>query len=143
MIRALYIDDECDTERFKTKAEMLESLGIAVTGVADVREVLPTLERLKGELDVILLDILMPSQDLYSLEETNGGTTTGMRLLKDIRRRNHAIPVIIVSVKPEEETRRGLGELAINDYLTKPTLASEIAFAVKRALHHETPDDDE
>lgn len=133
-MRILYIDDECGSDRFQTKVESLQASGFDVVSVASVENVMDVLEKQHRSLDAIVLDILMPPEEKYNLEETNGGTTTGLRLLRDIKGHEayKRIPVVVVSVKrklPDEE----LIKLGIAGYLEKPVLPSEIAEALRRA----------
>lgn len=133
-MRVLYIDDECGSDRFQTKRDLLQAAGIDVLPVASVEEVFGLLEKQHQNINAIVLDILMPPEDKYRLDETNGGTTTGLRLLKDIKAHDtyRRIPVVVVSVKrrlSDEDLKR----LSIHAYLEKPVLPSEIAEALRRA----------
>lgn len=132
-MRVLFIDDESDTERFQSKVEWLRDEGIHVESIGVVEEVLPFLQSNAQSIEAIILDILMPPHDYYSLEETNDGTTTGLRLLKDIHSKYPDIPVVIVSVK-RGLSHENLQHLGARAYLEKPALSSQIAQAVRRAV---------
>ena len=68
---------------------------------------------LSAEIDLILMDLLMPRMD-------------GMTALKEIRRVRPGLPVIILTAKGEEQDRvRGLREGA-DDYVVKPFSAAEL-----------------
>ena len=68
--------------------------------------------------DIILLDIMMPKQD-------------GFSLLKEIRSRRILTPVILLSGREEDSAQvEGLG-LGADDYMTKPFSPSELVARVK------------
>ncbi|MCI8483642.1 MAG: response regulator transcription factor [Lachnospiraceae bacterium] len=82
----------------------LEKDGYQVKEAADGREAVALLE--KEEIDMALLDIMMPELD-------------GYRVLKKIREHSN-IPVMILSAK-DQDTDKILGlDLGADDYLTKP-----------------------
>jgi len=134
MIRVLFVDDEFDTERFQSKVDILSSEGIEVKGIQDVADVMPFLRQQHASVAAIVLDVLMPPLDTYSLEETNDGTATGLRLLEDIRAILPDVPVVIVSVKPKTEALEWIARFKVSAYLTKPVLATDIARAVKESI---------
>ncbi|MCI0564946.1 MAG: hypothetical protein MN733_41295, partial [Nitrososphaera sp.] len=66
-----------------------------------------------------------------------GGTTTGLRLLNDIRKEYDDIPIIIVSIKRRTLAPGLLSMLStykVSDYLEKPISAGELASAIKRTV---------
>lgn len=76
---------------------------------------------LGGGIDLVLLDILMPGMD-------------GFAVLREIRRANPALPVIMLTAKGEEADRvRGLREGA-DDYVVKPFSATELLARVEAVL---------
>ncbi len=76
---------------------------------------------LSAEIDLILMDLLMPRMD-------------GMTALKEIRRVRPGLPVIILTAKGEEQDRvRGLREGA-DDYVVKPFSAAELLARVEAVM---------
>ena len=72
---------------------------------------------LKNEVDLILLDIMLPSMD-------------GFEICKQIRKVKNT-PIIMLTAK-EEEVDKGLGlELGADDYITKPFSVREVVARVK------------
>jgi DNA-binding response OmpR family regulator len=65
----------------------------------------------KNNVDVIILDIMMPKKDGYST----------LREIKEIKN----IPVIMLSARAEEYDKLMGFDLGIDDYLTKPSSASK------------------
>ena len=112
----LVVDDEPRMTRFVRMNLELEGYQIStaangVEALAKAREELP---------DLVLLDVMMPEMDGYEVLE---------RL-----RQVSSVPVIMLTVKAEEEDKvRGL-ELGADDYVTKPFSPRELASRVRAAL---------
>lgn len=70
-----------------------------------------------NEVDIIILDIMMPKMDGYST-------------LKEIRG-NYDIPVIMLSARSEEYDKLLGFELGVDDYLTKPFSPKELIARIK------------
>lgn len=135
MKKVLYIDDEADSEKMASKFELLRSENIDLIPLTRVKDVLPTLSSFEDSIGLVVLDIIMPPEDSYSLEETDGGTTTGVRLLEDIRSRFQHIPIIIVSVRRHNFVDEVEARHNIHAYLQKPISAYTLAKAIKSALN--------
>ena len=127
---AVYIDDEVDTEKEQIKIDWLAKHGVDVVPVKYVGDALRVLRN--SGVDVILVDVLMPPYDVYSLEETKNGTDTGLRLLRDIRREFPSLPVIVISVKPPVEVESELEHLKVDGYLYKPVLGVDMLEEIVR-----------
>ena len=99
----------------------LETTGFSARGMADSKELRAAL---KEELpDLILLDIMLPGEDGYSILE---------RLKASQETKN--IPVIMVTAKEAEYDKvRGL-EAGADDYITKPFGMMEFVARVKAVL---------
>jgi len=132
-IRVVYIDDEVDTEKEKTKIEWLHDHGVDVVPVKTVGDAMATL-RQAGRVDAVLLDVLMPPYDVYTLDETTDGTNTGIRLLQDIRSEFPSVPVVMISVKPPVELQAQISDLVVHGYLYKPVLGADILEEIRRVV---------
>jgi two-component system KDP operon response regulator KdpE len=112
----LAVDDEPRMTRFIRMNLELE--GYRVSEAADGME---ALAKVRDELpDLVLLDVMMP--------ELNGFET-----LRQIRKTSN-VPVIMLTVKGEEEDKvRGL-ELGADDYVTKPFSPRELSSRIKALL---------
>jgi two-component system KDP operon response regulator KdpE len=114
--RILVIDDEPRMRRFISMNLDLEGYqvleaGNGLEGVRRVREDLP---------DLVLLDVMMPEMD-------------GFEALHSIRQFSQ-VPVIMLTVKSDEEDKvRGL-ELGADDYVTKPFGPRELSSRIKAVL---------
>jgi two-component system KDP operon response regulator KdpE len=112
----LVVDDEPRMTRFIRMNLELEGYH-----VIEAHNGIEALEKARMELpDLIILDVMMPELDGF---ET-------LRMLREISN----VPVIMLTVRNEEEDKvRGL-ELGADDYVTKPFSARELASRVKAVL---------
>ena len=103
----------------------LETTGFSARGMANSKELK---DALKEELpDLILLDIMLPGEDGYSILE---------RLKASSETQN--IPVIMVTAKEAEYDKvRGL-EAGADDYITKPFGSAELLARIRTSLRHST-----
>ena len=112
----LVVDDEPRMIQFIRMNLELE--GYRVTQAANGLE---ALNKVRDELpDLVILDVMMPELDGF---ET-------LRMLREVS----SVPVIMLTVKADEDDKfKGL-ELGVDDYVTKPFSPRELASRVKAAL---------
>jgi len=112
----LVVDDESRMRRF-----MHMNLDLEGYRVIEAENGLEAVTRAREDLpDMVLLDVMMPEMD-------------GFEALRLIRETSN-VPVIMLTVKGEEEDRvRGL-ELGADDYVTKPFSPRELASRIKAVL---------
>jgi two-component system KDP operon response regulator KdpE len=112
----LAVDDEPKMTRFIRMNLELEGYRVseAVNGVA-------ALEKVRDELpDLVLLDVMMPEMD-------------GFETLERIREVSN-VPVIMLTVKGEEEDKVHGLELGADDYVTKPFSPRELSSRIRALL---------
>ena len=117
-ITLLVVDDEEDV--VEVVSHFLEEEGYNVVKAYDGNE---ALEKASPEIDLILLDIMLPGPD-------------GYEVCKQLRSRveTETIPIIFLSAKIEEEDQvKGL-MMGGDDYLTKPVSPQVILAHVKAVL---------
>jgi len=86
--------------------------------VVEAENGLKALEALdKNNIDVIVLDIMMPKMDGYTT-------------LKEIRK-NYNIPVIMLSARADEYDKLQSFDLGVDDYVTKPFSPKELMARIK------------
>ena len=113
MSKILIIEDE--TAIAELEKDYLELSGFEVEVANDGNEGL--LKALKGEYDLIILDLMLPSVD-------------GFEICRQVREEKNT-PIIMVSAKKDDIDKiRGLG-LGADDYMTKPFSPSELVARVK------------
>lgn len=126
--RILIVDDEDRMRRFVRLNLELEGFD-----VLEASNALQALEKVRNEMpDLVVLDVAMPRMD-------------GFEALQHLRQFSN-VPVIMLTVKDEEEDRiRGL-DLGADDYVTKPfsprELASRIRAVLRRVAQAEGPEPD-
>ncbi len=112
----LVVDDESRMVRFVRMNLELEGFHVSEAGSG-----MEALEKVRDELpDLVLLDVMMPEMD-------------GFETLERLREIS-TVPVIMLTVKGDEEDRiRGL-ELGADDYVTKPFSPRELASRIRAVL---------
>ena len=114
----LVVDDEASVRDVVKK--YLERDGYLVSVAASGIEASRILEKERDDLDLVLLDVMLPGQD-------------GLSLLKELRS-NSLLPVIMLSARSAEFDRvRGL-DLGADDYIPKPFSPSEVVSRVRAVL---------
>ena len=108
-MRILLAEDERPLSRAVTA--LLERNHYAVDVVYDGAEALDYLEG--GNYDALILDIMMPKVD-------------GLEVLRRLRERGNAIPVLMLTAKGEVEDKVLGLDSGANDYLTKPFATAEL-----------------
>ena len=117
MPKLLIADDE--KEIIRLLRIHLESDELTILEANDGQEALDLLEA--EDPDLALIDIMMPKVD-------------GYELIKQIRKRERYIPVIVISAKVTLSDRVLGIDLGADDYITKPFEPLEVAAKVKAQL---------
>ncbi|MBM4431325.1 MAG: response regulator transcription factor [Chloroflexi bacterium] len=112
----LVVDDEPRMIRFVRMNLELEGYQVSTASTG-----LEAVEKVRKEIpDLVILDIMMPEMD-------------GYETLERIRQVS-SVPVIMLTVKAEEEDKVHGLELGADDYVTKPFSPRELVSRVKAAL---------
>ncbi|MGD1995189.1 MAG: response regulator [Anaerolineae bacterium] len=124
-VRILIVDDSRDL--VEVLSDVLSSEGYQVESCGDGesgwKRIVAGAEGEAPMPDLLLLDLMMPGVD-------------GLTLLRRIRadERCALLPVIILTVQDDSETRLAALELGANDYLSKPVESVELLARVKSLL---------
>jgi two-component system invasion response regulator UvrY len=117
MIRILVADDHA-VVREGLKQIVRETSDMAVTGeAADGREVLRLIR--EHDWDVVLLDIAMPDR-------------SGLDILKELKAEEPGLPVLMLSMYPEEQYAVRALKAGASGYLTKESIPDELISAIRK-----------
>ena len=118
-MRILIVEDERPIAEFVQRG--LEADGYSVTCAYDGEDGLAKAST--GDFGLIVLDVLVPK-------------LSGLEVVKQIRERDKAVPVIMLTALAEtEDVVTGL-DLGANDYLTKPFSFAELLARIRAHLRH-------
>lgn len=120
MIRILIVDDHTIV-REGLKQIISDISGMEVTDEAtNGNEALSKIR--KGGFEVVLLDISMPGK-------------SGLETLKDIRMEDQALPVLILTMHPEEQYAVRVLKAGASGYLTKESAPEELITAIRKVTN--------
>ncbi len=112
----LVVDDESRIVRFVRMNLELEGYQVAAAATG-----MEALEKVRDDIpDLVLLDVMMPEMD-------------GFETLERLREIS-TVPVIMLTVKGDEEDRIHGLELGADDYVTKPFSPRELASRIRAVL---------
>jgi DNA-binding NtrC family response regulator len=132
--KVLYVEDEARRLWVQAIRDRLRRYGYEIDLVDGPTGALAALRRSPRGYNAILLDVLMPTENLYTSEESAAGSNTGLLLLKDIRELDTQIPIVIVSVKTHKWFIDVLKEGLVQAALEKPANAAKVARVLDRVL---------
>ncbi len=109
-----------DDDQMRAMLELLLSrLGCKSIAVDKATEALRPIE--KGQANLLLLDLHLPG-------------TSGLDLLRTIRRRNLPVPAVIVSAYISEEAAQSCAKLGVTGMVAKPFEQERLATEIRRGL---------
>lgn len=118
-IKVLVIDDEPPIRK-------LLRMGLSTQGyeILEASNGKTALEKLGEEPALIILDLGLPD-------------IQGHELLRTIRARNEAVPIVVLSSRGDEAGKVQALDLGADDYLTKPFGMDELLARLRAALRHQ------
>jgi two-component system, NarL family, invasion response regulator UvrY len=118
-MRILLVDDS-EAIRASLRQLLSEALpGVVVSEAAAAATALAAIGR--EAWDLVMLDLSLPDR-------------RGVQTLREIREMSPALPVVIMSLHPEEEYRAAMKASGATDYVSKSSSAPAIAAVVRAAL---------
>lgn len=116
-MRILLIEDEKDIAEFIKISLNTEFYTVDVAGDGERGSFLAR----TNDYDLIICDYVLPKQN-------------GPEIVKEIRQENQHVPIIMLSVKSEIDTKIDLFNLGVDDYLTKPFRFEELLAHIRAIL---------
>lgn len=124
-ITILVVDDE--SRMRKLIKDFLKVKGYEILEAADGEEALKVFEEQEHKINLILLDVMMPKQD-------------GWSVLRQIRQVSN-VPIVMLTARGEEQDELFGFELGVDEYITKPfspkILVARVEAILKRATTNE------
>lgn len=124
-ITILVVDDE--SRMRKLIKDFLKVKGYEILDAADGEEALKVFEEQENKINLILLDVMMPKQD-------------GWSVLRQIRQVSN-VPIVMLTARGEEQDELFGFELGVDEYITKPfspkILVARVEAILKRATTNE------
>ena len=96
----------------------------------DGERALKVYEENKEKIDLILLDVMMPKLD-------------GWSVLRNIRQENKKLPIVMLTARAEEQDELFGFELGVDEYITKPFSPKILVARVEAILKRVKPDSKE
>jgi len=118
-LNVLVVDDEPPIRRLLKTS--FGAQGYHVTEAADGESALEAVKA--SAVDLIVLDLGLPGMD-------------GFALIKELRDRGLAIPIVVLSSRDDEAGKVKALDLGADDYVTKPFGAEELMARARAALRH-------
>lgn len=124
-ITVLIVDDE--SRMRKLVKDFLVQKGYSTLEAADGEEALTIFEENKNKISIILLDVMMPKLD-------------GWSVLRQIRQTSK-VPIIMLTARGEEQDELFGFELGVDEYISKPfspkILVARVEAVLKRTIKEE------
>ena len=127
----LFVDD--DPKRISSYTDFLRESGYTTIVETDSTRVLSIFKEKQNEIDLIILDMMLPTER-HLKEETDYGRRTGLYLLRQIRKISEDIPIMVFTVVRDLSLRQETEKLGASPYLEKPILPSRLMEEIERKL---------
>jgi two-component system KDP operon response regulator KdpE len=123
MTRVLVADDEAAIR--KVVRDALERADLEVETASDGEEALERFEQ--GAYALVVTDLAMPRRD-------------GLELVRELRRRSSAVPILVLTVRGEEKEKVRLLDAGADDYVTKPFGVAELVARARALMRRREPE---
>jgi two-component system, OmpR family, KDP operon response regulator KdpE len=123
MSRVLVADDEAAIR--KVVRDALERADLEVETAVDGEEALERFE--EGAYSLVVTDLAMPRRD-------------GLQLVRELRRRSASVPILVLTVRGEEQEKVRLLDAGADDYVTKPFGVAELVARAKALMRRRETD---
>lgn len=100
----LWLDDDINRSSLRNFVETVEE-EFCVIRVENPKEALSVLEERSEQLTLFIIDIIMPTSNLFDRDRVKGGTSTGIEFLKLIKKdaKYDKLPIMFYSIRFDQE----------------------------------------
>lgn len=127
-ITVLVVDDESRMRKLVKDFFMQKQYKVLEAG--DGEEALKIFEENQNKINVILLDVMMPKLD-------------GWSVLRQIRQENKTLPIVMLTARTEEQDELFGFELGVDEYIAKPFSPKILVARVEAILKRTAPKEKE
>ena len=124
-LTVLVVDDE--SRMRKLIRDFLIQKNFNILEAEDGERALKVYEENKEKINLILLDVMMPKLD-------------GWSVLRNIRQENKKLPIIMLTARAEEQDELFGFELGVDEYITKPFSPKILVARVEALLKRSMPE---
>ena len=124
----LIVDDEARMR--KLIRDFLVQKGFNILEAEDGEKALSVYRDNKNKIDLILLDVMMPKLD-------------GWSVLRQIRQEDKKLPIVMLTARAEEQDELFGFELGVDEYITKPFSPKILVARVEAILKRAKPEEKE
>ena len=119
MIRVLIADDHAILRRGLQEILVRELEGAVCGEAKDAAEILARIQ--EAGWDIVILDISMPGR-------------SGLDVLRDLKAARHKLPVLVLSMHPEDQYGKRMLSAGAAGYMNKESAPEELVKAVRKVL---------
>lgn len=127
-LTVLVVDDE--SRMRKLVKDFLAKKEFNIIEAEDGEKALKIYKEQKNKIDLILLDVMMPKLD-------------GWSVLRQIRQENKKLPIIMLTARAEEQDELFGFELGVDEYISKPFSPKILVARVEALLKRTIPEEKE
>lgn len=131
-MKTIFIVDD-DFKRISSYVDFLKQSGYDVILETDSSKVITKCKEKLEEIDLIILDMMMPAEHQLR-EETNYGRHTGLYLLIKIREISKEVPIMILTVVRDAFLREETAKYGATPYLEKPIMPSRLVEEINKRV---------
>ena len=116
----LFVDDE--KRRMSSYVDELEFSNYHVDFKSDIDSALAALEQKQDQIELLILDIMMPIGKNFSDIQNNNGLRTGVFFYRKIRQQNATLPIIIFTNVSDKNLARDIDQDSKTSFYQKENL---------------------
>lgn len=129
----LFVDDE--QRRMETYVEELELSGYQVRFISDIDDAIKTFQEEQEQIELLILDVMMPGGDILESADTEFGLRTGICFYEKIRKQNSSLPIIIFTNISDKDVAQKIEKDENSLFLQKEeVLAVQLVRKVKQSI---------